>query len=288
MNISCEHHTFNTLCIRAAVICCACDVPATRKLCGFVAHSATLGCSKCLKPFPSVQVSGVKRMDYSGFDRETWQPRSPQVHYDKAIEYLHADTQSRRKAITKEFGVRYSCLLELSYFNPVRFAVLDPMHNLYLGSSKHMMEIWTDKGILNKNQFTIIEETVSKIITPQDVGRIPLKIASGFSGFTADQWRNWTTIFSAVALKEILPTAHLHCWLLFVRACCLLNNRFITTDVVHQADRFLTEFCNQFESLYGMYSCTPNMHLKDCLLDYSPVHAFWCFAFERCNGLLGR
>ena len=292
VNISCEHLTLNTLCIRAAVICCACDVPATRKLCGFVAHSATLGCSKCLKPFPSVQVSGVKRMDYSGFDRETWQPRSPQVHYDKAIEYLHADTQSRRKAITKEFGVRYSCLLELSYFNPVRFAVLDPMHNLYLGSSKHMMEIWTDKGMLNKNQFTIIEETVSKIITPQDVGRIPLKIASGFSGFTADQWRNWTTIFSAVALKEVLPAAHLHCWLLFVRACCLLNNRFITTDVVHQADAFLTEFCNRSESLYGMYSCTPNMHLHmhliDCLLDYGPVHAFWCFAFERCNGLLGR
>ena len=153
-------------------------------------------------------------MDYSGFDRETWQPRSPQVYYDKAIEYLHADTQSRRKAITKEFGVRYSCLLELSYFNPVRFAVLDPMHNLYLGSSKHMMEIWTDKGILNKNQFTIIEETVSKIITPRNVGRIPLKIASGFSGFTADQWWNWAIIFSAVALKEVLSAAHLHCWLL--------------------------------------------------------------------------
>ena len=56
-----------------------------RENCGFVAHSATLGCSKCLKPFPSVQVSGVKRIDYSGFDRETWQPRSPQVHYDKVI-----------------------------------------------------------------------------------------------------------------------------------------------------------------------------------------------------------
>ena len=73
----------------------------------------------------------------------------------------------------------------MSYFNIVRFAVLDSMHNLYLGSSKHMMEIWTGKGILNKNQFTIIKETVSNI-TPQYVGRIPLKIASSFSGFTAD------------------------------------------------------------------------------------------------------
>jgi len=40
---------------------------------------------------------------------------------------------------------------------------------------------------------------------PQNVGRIPLKIASGFSGFMANQWQNQTTIFSAIALKEVLP-----------------------------------------------------------------------------------
>ena len=56
-----------------------------RENCCFVAHTATLGCSKCLKLFPSMQVYGVKRIDYSGFDREIWQPHSPQVHYDKAI-----------------------------------------------------------------------------------------------------------------------------------------------------------------------------------------------------------
>ena len=27
--------------------------------------------------------------------------------------------------------------------------------------------------------------------------------------------------------------------------------------------------------------------LKQCLLDFGPSHSFWCFAFERCNGLLG-
>lgn len=29
------------------------------------------------------------------------------------------------------------------------------------------------------------------------------------------------------------------------------------------------------------------MHLSQCLLDYGPVHSFWCFPFERYNGLLG-
>ncbi len=36
---------------------------------------------------------------------------------------------------------------------------------------------------------------------------------------------------------------------------------------------------------------TPNMHLhchlKECVLDYGPLHGFWCYPFERYNGLLG-
>ena len=52
------------------------------------------------------------------------------------------------------------------------------------------------------------------------------------------------------------------------------------------------EFCKQFVLLYGTDSCTPNLHmhlhLKECLLDYGPVHTFWLFSFERYNGLLGK
>ena len=29
------------------------------------------------------------------------------------------------------------------------------------------------------------------------------------------------------------------------------------------------------------------LHLKDSLLDYGPIYAFWLFSFERFNGLLG-
>ena len=30
-----------------------------------------------------------------------------------------------------------------------------------------------------------------------------------------------------------------------------------------------------------------HLHLNDCILDYGPVYSFWCFAFERYNGMLG-
>ena len=38
--------------VRCALLCVACDIPASRKVCGFLGHSATLGCSKCMKAFP--------------------------------------------------------------------------------------------------------------------------------------------------------------------------------------------------------------------------------------------
>ena len=28
-------------------------------------------------------------------------------------------------------------------------------------------------------------------------------------------------------------------------------------------------------------------HLRNCLLDYGPVYSFWCFSYERYNGILG-
>ena len=55
--------------VRGAIMC---DLPAGRKRCGFLGHSAHLGCSKCTKYFPA----SANGLDYSGFFRESWAPRS--------------------------------------------------------------------------------------------------------------------------------------------------------------------------------------------------------------------
>ena len=119
----------------------------------------------------------------------------------------------------------------------------------------------------------------------------PTKIASGFSGFSAEQWRNWTLLFSLFSLKGILPHSHYNCWQLYVKACHLICSRSISTKQVKDADMLLNEFCVTFERLYGKKYCTINLdlhgHLHECLTDFGPVYAFWLFAFERLNGVLG-
>ena len=84
-----------------------------------------------------------------------------------------------------------------------------------------MVSIWKDLGFLGAAQFVQIQVKVDNMIVPYGIGRIPHKICSKFSGLTADQWRNWTNIYSLYALKGILPDEHYSCWALFVEASML-------------------------------------------------------------------
>ena len=57
----------------AALLCVAADIPATRKVCGFVGHSANRACSKCSKFFPG---GFREKKDFSGFQqRSSWPTR---------------------------------------------------------------------------------------------------------------------------------------------------------------------------------------------------------------------
>ena len=61
-----------------------------------------------------------------------------------------------------------------------------------------------------------MQHRIEKINVPIDEGRIPRKIESAMSGLTADQWKNWTCIYSLFVLHDLLPKEHLECWWLFV------------------------------------------------------------------------
>ena len=283
------HLNVNTM-VRAALLCVGCDLPAARKVCGFLGHRAKMGCSKCLLSFPTARFG--EKPDYSNFDRSVWKKRNSESHRQLADKHRNCKTQSERNIIEREHGIRYTCLLQLPYFDASRMCIIDPMHNLLLGTAKRAVELWKDAGILQSKELAEVQAKVDCFICPNnDMGRMPSKIASSFAGFTADQWRNWTVFFSLFSLKGILPPPHYQCWLLFVKACFLLCRRRIDADQLSDADTFLNTFCLKFASIYGKDNCTINMHLhghlQECVKDYGPVYSFWCFAFERMNGILG-
>lgn len=135
-------------------------------------------------------------MDYSGFNRCSWDSRTNETHRKDADSTKQCTTMSSRDKKESELGCSYSALLQLPYFDPVRMHTIDPMHNLFLGSGKHMLSLWIKHDLLSSNHFVEIQAFVDSFIVPSDVGRIPRKIESGFSGFKADQFKNWITIYS--------------------------------------------------------------------------------------------
>ena len=130
-----------------------------------------------------------EKPNYSGFERELWLKRDFKSHQDQGMKWKHAKTLAERHTIEREHGVRYTELLRLPYFDTIRFSVVDPMHNILLGSAKCVTALWRKEKILSDDVGEHIQEIVNSFVTPSDVGRIPFKIASGFASFTADQWK---------------------------------------------------------------------------------------------------
>lgn len=239
-----------------------------------------MGCSKCRYWFTSCDWG----LDYSRYERQEWEPRILQDDISNAHDQRkHCWDATNQDAVISEHGVWYSVLINLPYLHVVCHHIIDPMHNLMLGTAKHVTEVWKNKFI---KSLETVEECALCIKSPYDVGQLP---SIWISGFTADQWLNWTLVFSVVTLKGIIPTLDLQCWQLFVRACSILCSKLIWD--VDSADQYLVMLCTKFLGLYGPESCTPNMHLHlhltNCVLDYAPVYSFWLFGFERFNGILG-
>ncbi len=111
-----------------------------------------------------------------------------------------------------KYGVRYSILLALPYFDPIKFTVIDPMHNLFLGTGKHVFKVWVELEYLPARVLSDIESKLKKFRCPHDIGRIPSNIASNSGGFTTNQWRYWITspVLAIVCESVFNSSSQLH------------------------------------------------------------------------------
>lgn len=90
--------------MQCAFLCIACDLPAGRKVCGFLGHTTRYGCSQCFKEFPGT----VGSMDYSGFDSANWPPCTCSHHRENASKVLNFTTRTKQMKLESTHGCRYS------------------------------------------------------------------------------------------------------------------------------------------------------------------------------------
>lgn len=120
--------------VRVAMIPLVCDLPALRKTAGLASYSHLHFCNFC----------NLLDRELNNVDRATWPPGySWTEHLRHAKAWLDAPTRASRKKVFDAYGIRWSELLRLPYWDPTRYALVDSMHNLFLGELRHhCIKVW--------------------------------------------------------------------------------------------------------------------------------------------------
>jgi hypothetical protein len=118
---------------KGAMIPLVCDMLAARQLSGLSSATSTWFCTSCL----------LKIQDIENLDKESWPPRDLDIQVKQAMIWRDCESVAERDACFKAFGVRWSALLDLPYWNPILFSVVDSMHAAYLGLfQSHCRKVW--------------------------------------------------------------------------------------------------------------------------------------------------
>lgn len=295
MEVLMPDNTVQVQLVKAALTMVCADFPAAKKTSGFVNFNAICGCHHCLKRFHQ----NGKASDYSGYDIENWVKNTKEMNYAKALEWKQlVDAGATQREIThveQTNGTRWSSLHKLPYFDAPNFTVVEPMHNLYLGTVKTVVTMWVETGMLSNNDIKkakkffgsenyIVQnkESVSSVLRKMTVGK-------GFKYFKAAEWRVWALTMAEVHLRSSLPIKVFDHFMLLMKALKALDKSSVSGSEVELAHGFLLQFCQEFEGVYGKTG-TPNMHahlhLKKCVEMYGPLPCFWGFHFERYNGVM--
>ncbi len=164
--------------VRAAVVPLVCDLPAMRKTAGFHSYMSKNMCSFC-----RLQSDRINDLDPA-----TWPlGYSWTEHVFHARQWRDAETKQARKDLLSVFGLRWSELLRLPYWDPTRYALLDAMHNLFLGELRHhCMDVWGLKEAINREK-----PLQTKPHTPEDQEAMLRRISNGL------ERKSWKTLHRA-------------------------------------------------------------------------------------------
>jgi hypothetical protein len=309
--------------VTACIICGVCDLPASKKVAGFVGHNGDKGCSRCDKSWACVWLeSGDQKRngdkhsgdkigvgdndegdvevlpeeepagegkaggdDHGGEGKEeqkdtepppmlmaapsaeagaddaeeddeddekkgdskqrrNWRrvyanpgelgtPRDLVSHRRLARAWLHAPTKTRQDELAKAHGVKYSELLRLDYWDPIRFMVIDSLHAFWLGVCRSLMVMWREtkwKKGSGPKALSIMQARLDAMRVPADVCRLLNKWSSNMSGLTGHQVKAFVGCFSvAVFAGFITDDNEIALWNLLVVASRLLSLHLISS-----------------------------------------------------------
>ncbi|KAI0755765.1 hypothetical protein C8Q74DRAFT_1340109, partial [Fomes fomentarius] len=125
---------------RCAIVPIVADLLAARQMSGTAPHNHIHFCNFCMQ-----ELWQIEDLDYW-----KWRSRTCKEHRKIAERWRDAETEDEKKTIWKEYGIRWTPLLSLPYWDPSSFIALDTMHLFYLGCfHRHCELVWGMSGKQN-------------------------------------------------------------------------------------------------------------------------------------------
>ena len=100
------------------------------------------------------------KLDYPGYGRETWEVHAKAIQIQQVSMLNDARTATDQQQVEKQYGVRHSELYIVEHH------VVDHMHNLLLDTSKCLMTMWKDSGILTIAQLEYLQQKIDGMKVP--------------------------------------------------------------------------------------------------------------------------
>ncbi|CAG7725399.1 unnamed protein product, partial [Allacma fusca] len=186
-----------------------------------------------------------------------------------------------------------SQLLLLNRFDIVDGFVYDVMHSSYLGVVKMLTSFWFDSSYHDKvfylgRRVQLVDKKLTNCRVPFNYDRKIRSIVHR-KFWKATEWRTWAFIATTV-LNGILPEVYRTHLLKMSNCLMILSDEKITPEDIHFCETNLSLFVQQAEALYGVETCTFNLHIlrhaPSCVSKWGPLWGYSAFQFENFNGVL--
>ena len=191
-------------------------------------------------------------------------------------------------------GVKGPSIVDLlPTFDMVNGFTPEYMHSVCQGVMRRLFDLWFDAANHNEDFYlgkkaVEVDNRLTSISPPSEITRAPRSIKER-KFWKASEWRAFM-LYGLVVLKGLLPRVYLQHFFLFVYGVYNLLGDKITNGMLKNSKTCLVKFVFDMERLYGLTSCTFNVHqlthLADGVKKCGPLWATSAFAFEANNHML--
>ncbi|CAG8482740.1 24125_t:CDS:2, partial [Gigaspora margarita] len=233
------------------------DIPAISKLINVTGHNGYMGCRFC-------DIKGVSDSD-SGINHVYYPLKHPTKKSEKSYNTKNLPLRNHESYLEKVLTWKMASDKKKAQRET------DIMHLVFEGAAMHMYKHWSGTFYSNKslNNSEINPQTLSKAIwrnignimeenkkaMPSEFGRPPLDIAKYSNAYKAEDWINWTCLYS-IPLLQLFHDKRL----------------YVDDDI-----KRLPAFRITFHYL---------LHIQACIENCGPCWVYWQFPIERLCGML--